>query len=62
PRGAEGFVLLPRRWVVERSFAWFGRNRRLYKDCERLIKTARACLYIASISMLLRRCATYCKP
>ncbi|MEM1344927.1 MAG: transposase, partial [Pseudomonadota bacterium] len=52
----------PRRWVVERSFAWFGRNRRLDKDCERLIKTARACLYIASINMLIRRCATYCKP
>ncbi len=60
PREARGFVLLPRRWVVERSFAWFGRNRRLYKDCERLLKTALACLYIASINMLIRRCATYC--
>ena len=59
PREAAGFVLLPRRWVVERSFAWFGRNRRLYKDCERHLRTALACLYIASINMLLRRCATY---
>lgn len=62
PRGAKGFVLLPRRWVVERSFAWFGRNRRLNKDCERRIETARACLYIASVNMLIRRCATYCNP
>lgn len=59
PRDASGFVLLPRRWVVERSFAWFGRNRRLYKDCERHLRTALACLYIASVNMLLRRCATY---
>ena len=58
PRHATGFVLLPRRWVVERSFAWFGRNRRLYKDCERRIETALACLYIASINMLIRRNAT----
>ncbi len=62
PRDAIGFVLLPRRWVVERSFAWFGRNRRLYKDCERRVETALACLYIASVNMLLRRCATYCNP
>ena len=59
PREASGFVLLPRRWVVERSFAWFGRNRRLYKDCECHLRTALACLYIASVNMLLRRCATY---
>lgn len=59
PRDAEGFVLLPRRWVVERTFAWFGRNRRLYKDCEKLTQSALACLYIASINMLVRRCATY---
>lgn len=60
PKGTKGFVLLPRRWVVERSFAWFGRNRRMDKDCEHLIKTAQACLYIASVNMLLRRSATYC--
>ena len=59
PREASGFVLLPRRWVVERSFAWFGRNRRLYKDCECHLRTALACLYIASVNMLLRRCETY---
>src|SRR5690606_1399335 len=35
PHGTKGFQLLPRRWVVERTFAWFGRNRRLAKDHER---------------------------
>lgn len=59
PRDAQGFVLLPRRWVVERTFAWFGRNRRLYKDCEHLTRSSLACLYLASINMLVRRCATY---
>ena len=59
PRDAKGFVLLPRRWVVERTFAWFGRNRRLYKDCEQLTRSALAYLYLASINMLVRRCATY---
>ncbi|MTH94758.1 transposase, partial [Roseibium sp. RKSG952] len=54
---AKGFILLPRRWVVERTFAWFGRNRRLYKDCERTLKTAQSMLYLASINMLLRRCS-----
>ena len=62
PKDAKGFVLLPRGWVVERSFAWFGRNRGLDKDCERRVDTERACLYIASVNMLIRRCATYCNP
>jgi len=39
---AKGFVLLPRRWVVERTFAWFGRNRRLAKDFEQTIESATA--------------------
>jgi transposase len=46
---AKGFVLLPRRWVVERTFAWLNRNRRLAKDFEAAIKTATAWLYIASV-------------
>jgi len=62
PEGVKGFILLPRRWVVERSFAWFGRNRRLNKDCEKRIETVRVCLYIASVNMLIRRCATFCNP
>lgn len=59
PRDVEGLILLPQGWVVERTFAWFGRNRRLYKDCEKLTQSAFACLYIASVNMLARRCATY---
>ncbi len=38
----KGFVLLPRRWVVERTFAWFGRNRRLAKDFETTIESSTA--------------------
>ena len=54
---AKGFVLLPRRWVVERTFAWFGRNRRLAKDFEKSIESAEAWLLIASIQLLTRRIA-----
>ena len=41
---AAGFVLLPRRWIVERSFAWFSRNRRLAKDVETLTASSTAML------------------
>ena len=54
---ASGFELLPRRWVVERSFAWLGRNRRLAKDFERLIEVSTAMLAVAIIQLLLRRLA-----
>ena len=54
---AKGFVLLPRRWVVERTFAWLNRNRRLAKDFEATIKSAAAWLYIASVKLLSRRLA-----
>jgi transposase len=54
---ARGFVVLPRRWVVERTFAWLGRNRRLAKDVERLIETSTAHLYLAAIALLTRRLA-----
>ena len=43
-----GFKVLPRRWVVERTFAWLGRNRRLAKDFEATIASAEAWLMIAS--------------
>ena len=52
---AAGFQLLPRRWVVERSLAWLNRNRRLAKDFEASIASARAGVYIASLQLLIRR-------
>jgi transposase len=53
----KGFVVLPRRWGVERSFSWFGRNRRLVKDFENLAETILARVTIASIQLALRRLA-----
>lgn len=47
----------PKRWVIERTFAWFGRNRRLAKDFERTIESAEAWFLIASIRLLTRRLA-----
>ena len=55
---AKGFVLLPRRWVVERTFAWFGRNRRLSKDFEETIESSTAWLMLASVQLMTRRIAT----
>lgn len=52
-----GFAVNPRRWVVERFFAWIGRNRRLAKDFEATIDSARAFLYAASVMLLVRRTA-----
>jgi transposase len=52
-----GFTVLPRRWVVERFFAWLGRNRRLAKDFEATIASATAFLYAASVMLLTRRIA-----
>jgi len=57
---AKGFVLLPRRWVVEATFAWLGRCRRLAKDWETSIASSTAWARIASIRMLTRRTAKYC--
>jgi len=54
PATAEGFVLLPRRWVVERTFAWLGRCRRLAKDFERSIESATAWALVAHIRRLTR--------
>ena len=54
---AKGFEVLPRRWVVERTFAWLGRCRRLAKDFERTIASAEAWVFIANIRMLTRRLA-----
>ena len=57
---AQGFEVLPRRWVVERTFAWLGRCRRLAKDWETTIESATAWANIASIRIMIRRLATYC--
>jgi putative transposase len=57
PEGAKGFVLLPMRWVVERTFAWITRSRRLSKDYERCIASSEAMVYIASIRWMLKRLA-----
>jgi putative transposase len=54
---AEGFVVLPRRWVVERTFAWLGRCRRLAKDFERTIASATAWVLVAHIRTVTRRLA-----
>jgi transposase len=53
----KGFVVLPRRWVVERTFSWFGRNRRLAKDFENLAETLGAFVSLASIQLAFRRLA-----
>ncbi len=52
---AAGFVVLPRRWVVERTFAWLNRNRRLAKDFEANPESALSWLFLASVKLLTRR-------
>jgi len=55
----KGFVVLPKRWIVERTFAWLGRCRRLAKDWENLTRDALAFLRLASIRLMLRK---LCNP
>jgi len=55
PEAKKGFVLLPRRWVVERSFAWTGRFRRLARDYERLSETLAGFHFVAFAILLLKR-------
>lgn len=57
PPGVKGFQLLPRRWVVERTFAWLSQCRRLAKDFEATIKSATAWILIAHIRLITRRLA-----
>jgi putative transposase len=52
-----GFHVLPRRWVVERTFAWLGRSRRLSRDYERLPTSSEALIYLSSMRLLLHRVA-----
>src|SRR5919107_1114833 len=53
----EGFVVLPRRWVVERTIAWIDQNRRMSKDYERLCASGEAFVYAAMSRLMLRRLA-----
>jgi putative transposase len=55
PAGAAGWVRLPKRWVVERTFAWLGRYRRLSKDYEKLPQTSAAVVQVAAIHHMVRR-------
>ena len=50
-----GFQVLPKRWIVERTFAWFGRYRRLSKDYETLTESSEAVIYLAMTHLMLRR-------
>lgn len=52
--GRRGFSVQPRRWVVERTFAWISRNRRLAKDYERKVQTSETLLELAASRLLLR--------
>ena len=52
-----GYVALPRRWVVERTFSWLSQNRRMSNDYERLCATAEAFIYVAMTRLMVRRLA-----
>jgi transposase len=49
------FAVLPKRWIVERSFAWLEKNRRLWKNCERLLNSSLQFVALAFLSLLLKR-------
>lgn len=49
------FKVMPKRWIVERSFAWLDKNRRLSKNCERLLNTSLQFVHLAFLALLLRR-------
>lgn len=57
PKERKGFVLLPRRWVIERTFGWFNHSRRLSKSYERLTRTDESWVYIAMTRIMLNRLA-----
>jgi putative transposase len=54
---AQGFVVLPRRWVVERTFSWISQNRRMSKDYERLASSSEAFIYVGMTRLMVRRLA-----
>ena len=49
------FAVIPKRWVVERSFAWLDKNRRLWKNCERHLNARLQFIHLAFLGLLLRR-------
>jgi putative transposase len=53
----KGFQVLPRRWVVERTFSWIDHNRRMSKDYERLTETSEAFIYVAMTRLMVKRLA-----
>lgn len=55
PAGQRGFVVQAKRWVVERTLAWLGRNRRLSRDFERDEQTSEMLIYLASCHLLMKR-------
>ena len=55
PDGQEGFSVLARRWVIERTIAWLGRYRRLSKDYEQLPQSSENMIYLAMINLMLHR-------
>jgi putative transposase len=57
PVGAKGFVVLPKRWIVERTFAWLARYRRHSKDYERSTESSETMIYLSMISLMSRRLA-----
>ena len=54
-KDAKGFVVLPRRWVIERTFGWLGRYRRLSRDYEYLLLTSEVLIYAAMVRLMLHR-------
>ena len=56
--GVKGFTILPRRWIIERTFGWLGRYRRLARDYEHTVASAEAMTYLASIRRMLKLLAT----
>ncbi len=57
PKDVKGWVVLPRRWVIERTFGWLGRYRRLSRDYEGLLLTSEVLIYAAMVHLMLRRLA-----
>ena len=57
PKGVKGFAVIPKRWVVERTFGWLVKQRRLAKDFERLNETVRSLIFLAMSRLMVRRIA-----